>query len=1501
MKTPEPPRSLQLSPDNPWPGLQSFDEESSSFFFGRQGETDTLFRLVRREKLTVFYGRSGLGKTSLLHAGLFPLLRAANLFPVTIRLDYGAKAPPGITQVKQSIAAALQSGGIDARPPREEESLWEYFHSADLDFWDAQNRLYSLVLVFDQFEERFTLGRQSAETDRDAEAFLTELSELIENRPPSALRARFETEPGSVGHYDFDKNHCKVVLGLREDFLPELESLRDRFPGILENSFRLQEMSKTAAMEVIRKPAPSLVTEEVASEIIRFVGGSDEQDQPVDCRVEPVLLSVVLYELNQRRRKDRQAVITSDLLSGSREEILTGFYENALTGLPPNVRRMLEDALLTSSGRRDSLAWEDIHPVFGVEEEHVFTLINRHLLRREDRADGARIELVHDRLAEVVRKQRDKRHEEEQQAREKAALEARQAELEHEKEAQRRKFRRLTAVCVALAFFTLAITAYHFWDAYQHKWLKESYFETFTKRWGIPEGVGPLSKDQIAGRSCSIKFIRRGAIGPVIHIEAVDSSGRLTPKNRVGTYFAYVGDKDNPNHECQWEYIRDAEGRIAYEVAYDRNKSLVWGFVYSPVVGDPLKRVANFLGANGLPQPQAKSAADFVQIEYWPDGLEKQLTYTDRFGNAEVGRDGNYKMYMEYNPQGMPVKEVSMDSTGKPMPDKDGMSTTVTRYDSKGNIVELYALDNEGKPINSKNGWHRITLAYDASGNRVEYDYFNTKNQPCLTADGYAKTTSKYDKYGNQVEWACFDTEGKPCLTTDGYARSTSAYDDRGNELEHAYFGPHGEPVIDQSLGEHIVRSAYDSRGNHIEWDYFDVNGKPCLTKDGYGKSTAKYDSRGNQVEWDYFDATGKPCLMKDGYQRTTAAYDERNNPVEWDYFDAHGEPCLTKDGHAKSTAKYDEQGNQVEWACFDASGKPCLTKEGYARTTGVYDKQGNTVEIAYFDENGMPTINQTIGSHLIKKTYDKLRNWIYAENFGVDGRPCLTKEGYSKVSRKCDERGNEVELACFGINGEPVVDQVDGYHILKNAYDERGNRIEWDYFDVNGKPVPTKELYAKSTAKYDAHGNQVDWECFDVDGKPCLAREGYEKAITKYDERGNPVEWDYFDTAGQPAVNHDVGGHIIKKAYDDRGNEVEWMCFGVNGKPCLTDNGYAKSTARYDDRGNDVEVAYFDTDYQPAINKSIGCQLLKKSFDERGNCVTWEYFGTDGKPCESKNGYVKVTAQYDGRDRETQSTCFEAGGDSMVSLYDEHGNKYEWSYFGPDGKPHPGNDGCATFKAKFDRFGNEVDLSCFNESGQPAIDQSEGAHELKMSYDPDGNCIMWEYFGVNGMPCLTSGGFFRQTSKYDSSGRQIEWDYFGLDGKPILRMEGYQKLTAQYGATDAQTVLTYMDTTGNPVPMRSGLKLTGISSQGQAVSLGLLAGDIIVSYEDWQIPSAQQPQSISVISDAFKKLILAPGDQPRKLVILRGRELKGFEVKPGLLGVTFELQIVPEKWLKIH
>src|SRR4029077_771151 len=96
---------------NPWLGLASFTEETRAFFFGREAEIAELGRRVQRKLLTVLFGQSGLGKTSILRAGIVPRLRPEGYCPAYVRLDYGKDSPPPSEQIKEAIIRAPKEAG----------------------------------------------------------------------------------------------------------------------------------------------------------------------------------------------------------------------------------------------------------------------------------------------------------------------------------------------------------------------------------------------------------------------------------------------------------------------------------------------------------------------------------------------------------------------------------------------------------------------------------------------------------------------------------------------------------------------------------------------------------------------------------------------------------------------------------------------------------------------------------------------------------------------------------------------------------------------------------------------------------------------------------------------------------------------------------------------------------------------------------------------------------------------------------------------------------------------------------------------------------------------------------------------------------------------------------------------------------------------------------------------------------------------------------------------
>src|SRR2546425_59830 len=147
-----PPDAGTVDSENPWPGLAAFREADHRFFHGREAETEELHRLVLRERQTLLFGLSGLGKTSLLRAGLFPRLREGSTLPVYIRIDFTEERLDLPSQIKSEIAHEATAAAVEAPVSGSTETLWEFFHRQGAEFWSNRNRVVTPLLVFDQFE-----------------------------------------------------------------------------------------------------------------------------------------------------------------------------------------------------------------------------------------------------------------------------------------------------------------------------------------------------------------------------------------------------------------------------------------------------------------------------------------------------------------------------------------------------------------------------------------------------------------------------------------------------------------------------------------------------------------------------------------------------------------------------------------------------------------------------------------------------------------------------------------------------------------------------------------------------------------------------------------------------------------------------------------------------------------------------------------------------------------------------------------------------------------------------------------------------------------------------------------------------------------------------------------------------------------------------------------------------------------------------------------------------
>ncbi len=493
------PAPARLDDDNPWPGLDAFDEASRRYFHGRDEEIEELLRRVESSPLTVLFGKSGLGKTSLLRAGLMPRLRERNFLPVYARLDFQPGAPAPMAQLRDALHATLAAEGVDAPALAEGESLWAYLHRAGLEFWNRRNFPCTPVFVLDQFEEVFTLGERQPEV---VSRLRIELGDLAENRIPVELAASEPaSEEGAARGLALRAMPYKMLLSLREDYLPELESWRAAIPSLGKVRVRLLPLRPEQALAAVHQAAPHLMDERLARRIVDFVAAAQgetlSQGSPAAAvdgnapalaqraaevepalaaragevdpapavravEVEPALLSLFCRGLNEQRRQQHKPRFDDALLDGAKQGILGDYYRSCFEGMPESVSRFVATELITEKGYRNSVAKDDATPA-GLSEAQLSTLIDRRLLRVEERYGVQRIELTHDLLTRVVREHRDRLRQEEAQAAaaqsvaaERQALEQRlqaerQAERERQLQAEARAGRRFKRLALALA------------------------------------------------------------------------------------------------------------------------------------------------------------------------------------------------------------------------------------------------------------------------------------------------------------------------------------------------------------------------------------------------------------------------------------------------------------------------------------------------------------------------------------------------------------------------------------------------------------------------------------------------------------------------------------------------------------------------------------------------------------------------------------------------------------------------------------------------------------------------------------------------------------------------------------------------------------------------------------------------------------------------------------------------------------------------------------------
>jgi WD40 repeat protein len=350
--------------ESPYFGLDYYEERYGAWFFGREAEGSTIITNLRASRLTLLHGASGVGKSSLLRAGVARRLLQARTVDreVDLPIVFSSWSGEPVVQLIEAIESAVQPWLSDSPAPElTRECLADAIDAAAVAV-DAH-----LVVILDQFEE-YLRYRTS---ERPTERFADELADCLA-RP------------------DLPTN---FLISIREDAYAGLgELFRGRFTNVYRNYLTIEHLPRRAAEEAIRRPLevygrqpnaqPVAIEDGLVEAVLDAAREAPEEGgvppSPVGGagRVATPLLQLVMESVWSWERARGSNVLRRSTLAELHgvERIVDTHLEEALNRLTRRERDAaldVFDRLVTESGGKIAQAVPDLADRTGHSEEQV--------------------------------------------------------------------------------------------------------------------------------------------------------------------------------------------------------------------------------------------------------------------------------------------------------------------------------------------------------------------------------------------------------------------------------------------------------------------------------------------------------------------------------------------------------------------------------------------------------------------------------------------------------------------------------------------------------------------------------------------------------------------------------------------------------------------------------------------------------------------------------------------------------------------------------------------------------------------------------------------------------------------------------------------------------------------------------------------------------------------------------------------------------------------------
>lgn len=443
--------------ENKFMGILPYNEGEKNIFVGREDETKQLYDRIIRNDYTVYYAASGEGKSSLIKAGLLPILRRRHYFPIYIVFNENdfSQQEDGVIgnivhkHIESEIAKYNEGVEKDSKKVELRHSAWYEEHTQNVgvvdfleknDWWiirdlrivqqTSEDEYLELtpLFIFDQFEEVFT---------KTSVNWTNKFFEWFEFVSVDGVPMELYDE---LGRCQLDeeiptRKNFKALFSFRTEYLGELDywcTQKHFLPALLNNRLCLKQMTIAGAREVIKLNSNlTQYTDDIISgcaddkaEVCKKEGGNGFT-QSDDCAcVHALILSVICRTISDYKEVECNNTL-GKLCKNPKDtvnEILLNFYKEKLknAGLDfvkdEKVITKIENALIDENGKRKRLNSNDLQLDKELKEwieklsSDQYGLIKIVSKNKTDQTQT--VELPHDRLCKAIdveRKNRQKR------------------------------------------------------------------------------------------------------------------------------------------------------------------------------------------------------------------------------------------------------------------------------------------------------------------------------------------------------------------------------------------------------------------------------------------------------------------------------------------------------------------------------------------------------------------------------------------------------------------------------------------------------------------------------------------------------------------------------------------------------------------------------------------------------------------------------------------------------------------------------------------------------------------------------------------------------------------------------------------------------------------------------------------------------------------------------------------------------------------------------------